>query len=482
MQFHSMDFLIFFPLTVFVYFIIPKKARYLFLLAASYYFYMCWNARYAFLLAASTLITYGCALLVHREESETKRKLWLALNCAANLSILFVFKYSNFAVTIINKLMSLTGGGTALKRLDLLLPVGISFYTFQALGYTFDVYQNRIEPERNLFRYALFVSFFPQLAAGPIGRAGSLLPQLHNCEMIRAFDLDRIRHGVLLMLWGYFQKLVIADRAALLVDQVTAHYRQYGFVEITAAVILFAIQIYCDFGGYSNIARGAAKIMGFDLMVNFKQPYLARNIKDFWRRWHISLTSWFTDYLYIPLGGSRKGELRTYLNILIVFAVSGLWHGARLSFIAWGMIHAFYQICGRIREKRSGEQRSDSPLTIFRNTVITFVLTDFAWIFFMNKGLRNALGMIRRMCTVFRTTGFAPLKLHPGYWFCLNGGIVILLIVDLMHEKQISVFDTAEKQQVWIRWSLYFLLLWVVLMLGIYGPAYDTGSFIYFQF
>lgn len=230
------------------------------------------------------------------------------MNCVVNLGILFIFKYANFAIGNINKIMSLMGVTTIERRLDLLLPVGISFYTFQALSYTFDVYKKDIVPEKNLLKYALYVSFFPQLVAGPIERSTRLLPQVQNVENINVWDYNRIRDGLILMLWGFFQKLVIADRASILVDNVINNYINYGFFEISIAVFLFAFQIYCDFGGYSNIARGAAKVMGFDLMLNFRQPYLAKSIKEFWRRWHISLTSWFTDYLYIPLGGEIEKE------------------------------------------------------------------------------------------------------------------------------------------------------------------------------
>lgn len=231
----------------------------------------------------------------------------------------------------------------------MLLPVGISFYTFQALSYTLDVYKNKIQAERNILKYALFVSFFPQLVAGPIERSGHLLSQIQAVSTLKLWQYDRIRDGLVLMFWGLFQKMVIADRASILVNNVYNNYTSYGCVEIVIATILFAFQIYCDFGGYTNIARGAAQVMGFELIQNFRQPYLALNIKDFWHRWHMSLTSWFTDYLYIPLGGSHKGNVHKYFNILLVFTVSGLWHGASWNYIAWGLLHAIYQIVSDIR-------------------------------------------------------------------------------------------------------------------------------------
>lgn len=306
MLFNSIDFLIFFPIVVFTYFIIPRKTRYVWLLVASYYFYMGWNPKYAILIALSTVITYVSSIFIERSQNagnNIKKNIWLAGSLVSNLGILFVYKYLTFFLDNLNAVISRFGLSTIDRRPDFLLPVGISFYTFQALSYTFDVYKGEIKAERNILKYALFVSFFPQLVAGPIERSVNLLSQIQNVHKIDVWKYERIRNGLLLMMWGLFQKLVIADRAAILVDNVINNYVAYGFVELSLAVILFAVQVYCDFGGYTNIARGAAKVMGFELMNNFEQPYLAMNIKDFWRRWHISLTSWFTDYIYIPLGG-----------------------------------------------------------------------------------------------------------------------------------------------------------------------------------
>lgn len=484
MLFNSVDFLVFFPIVVMLYFIVPRKLRYIVLLIASYYFYMSWNPKYATLIGLSTLTTWVCSLLMGKVESCTKRKVFLVLNCLVNLGILLVFKYANFAIGNISHVLSMLGFKTIERRLDLLLPVGISFYTFQALSYTFDVFKNKITPEKNLLRYALYVSFFPQLVAGPIERSTNLLPQVQNIEKKQLWNYDRIRDGFLLMVWGYFQKLVIADRASILVDNVINNYANYGFFEISIAVFLFAFQIYCDFGGYTNIARGAAKVMGFELMHNFKQPYLATSIKEFWRRWHISLTSWFTDYLYIPLGGNRKGEIRKYINIIIVFAVSGLWHGASWSFVVWGLLHATYQVAEAIIKKftNSDKKVSETISAKIRNVIITFLFVDFAWIFFVSNGLKNALRLIRQMFTVFQTTDFYELGLDRGNWFMLNFGLITLLIVDILHEKKISIYECVANQEIWFRWLLYFTLLWITIMFGIYGPEYDTSTFIYFQF
>lgn len=488
MLFNSIDFLFFFPIVVCIYLIIPRKIRYVWLLIASYYFYMNWNPEYALLIAFSTLITYSSGLLICKCRLNSHKKLVVAGSLITNLFVLALFKYSNFFLRSANSFLNIIGIHTDGHQFDLLLPVGISFYTFQALSYTLDVYRNTTKPEKNIFRYALFVSFFPQLVAGPIERSSHLLEQIRSVNTLTLWNYTRIRDGLLLMVWGLFQKLVIADRASLLVNQVYNEYIHYGFLEISIATILFAFQIYCDFGGYTNIARGAARVMGFELTQNFQQPYFALNIKDFWRRWHISLTSWFTDYLYIPLGGSRKGQLRQYLNILIVFTVSGLWHGASWNFVAWGVIHGFYQIIGNLRS-RTGKKISVRPsvnqLSFSQRIgkiVRTFILTDIAWVFFASDSLRHAINIFLQMFTSFQTTSIYELGLTRGNWFMLLFSLCILCVVDVLHETNHSIFQLAAHQTLWFRWLLYLGLIWCTIMFGIYGIEYDTSQFIYFQF
>ena len=349
MQFNSTDFMFFFPIVIAVYFVIPKKLRGWWLLVASYYFYMSWNASYALLIGASTIITYASGIIIHHFSEEdvnnnhNKKRIVVIVCILINLAILAIYKYGNFVIESVNSILNLLHIRVIQKKFDLLLPVGISFYTFQALGYIIDVYRGDVEVETNFPRYALFVSFFPQLVAGPIERSKNLLSQMKSIEKIKLWNARRIASGAILMVWGFFMKMVIADRVALLIDTVFDNYRMYGSTELIIAAIGFTIQIYCDFGSYSSIAIGTAKIMGFELMENFNTPYFARNIRDFWSRWHISLSSWFKDYLYIPLGGNRRGQLRKAVNIMIVFLVSGLWHGANWSFVVWGGIHGLYQ-------------------------------------------------------------------------------------------------------------------------------------------
>ena len=337
MLFNSIDFLLFFPLVTVVYFLLPHRVRWVWLLVTSYFFYMCWNPKYVVLIALSTVVTWLSGLLIGRagrvpdpRRRALLRRLWVALSFVINLAVLFFFKYFGFFWENLAALAGLAGITLRQPGFDLLLPVGISFYSFQALGYTVDVYRGELPPERNLFRYALFVSFFPQLVAGPIERSRNLLTQLYGRH---DFDPDRVRDGLLLMLWGMFEKVVVADRIAYLVTHVFDRYQELPGVASVLAVLLFGVQLYCDFAGYSDIARGAAEVLGFRLMVNFRQPYFARSTQDFWRRWHISLSSWFRDYLYIPLGGSRKGTARKYWNLLAVQLTSGLWHGANWTYV-----------------------------------------------------------------------------------------------------------------------------------------------------
>lgn len=459
------------------------------LLIASYYFYMSWNPRYAVLIAFSTVITFASGLLIEKVKAKQKKRLVVAASLISNLTILGIFKYANFILQTLNQITSHMGLGMIDKRIDLLLPVGISFYTFQALSYTLDVYKGNIKAEKNILNYALFVSFFPQLVAGPIERSGNLLRQIQKITETKLWNFERVRGGVLLMFWGLFQKLVIADRASILVNQVYGNYENYGFLELAIASVLFAIQIYCDFGGYTNVARGAARVMGFSLMQNFRQPYFAVSIRDFWQRWHISLTSWFTDYLYIPLGGNRKGKIRQYINILIVFGVSGLWHGASWHFVAWGLLHAGYQIAENIKNqirKNLGTEIKDAAQDSFSQRlgkgIVTFLLVDFAWVFFAADHLQQVYGILRQMLTVFQTTSIYEIGLDRGNWFMLSFGVIVLMTVDIIHEKGKSIFLLVNRQTLWFRWILYLGLIWCIILFGIYGVGYDSSQFIYFQF
>ena len=496
MLFNSVDFLIFFPIVTSIYFVIPHRVRYLWLLVCSYYFYMCWNAVYALLLFGSTLITWasGLAIEAYRRKDEENGKLrsqgMVAISFTLNLAMLVIFKYTGFIIGNLNLILGRIGIALALPEVSLLLPVGISFYIFQALSYTVDVYRGDVRVERNLLRYAVFVSFFPQLVAGPIERSSRLLEQFYEKH---EFDCERAIRGLMMMLWGYFQKMVVADRLAVFVSQVFDHYTDYTGLPVLLACVFFAFQIYCDFAGYSCIAIGAAQVMGFDLMENFRQPYLAVSVADFWRRWHISLTSWFRDYLYIPLGGNRRGTLAKYRNIMIVFLASGLWHGANWTYIVWGGLNGLFQIIGEVLRPIREEVRrlfhaSDKPgVGRLLSILITFLLVDFTWIFFRADSLTAAIGVIRRMFAGF---GMPPFR--DGSLFSLGLSkldfmlaliwIAVLVAVDILHRRNVGIRSWILRQRLVIRWTVYIAAIFIVLIFGFYGPNYDAAQFIYFQF
>ena len=500
MQFNSIHFLIFFPVVLAVYFIIPKKLRYLWLLVTSYYFYMSWNAKYAVLIAFSTVVTYLTGILIEQfgfEEGKNYqllKKLTLFLGISSNLAILFLFKYLNFALDTINPILSSLGITMVENNFDLLLPVGISFYTFQALGYIIDVYRKDIEAEYNIFRYALFVSFFPQLVAGPIERSGNLIKQLKNTHEINVWNYERIVKGFIVMMWGFFMKVVVADRAATVVNYIFDNYYAFNSSALILGAVFFALQIYCDFASYSTIAIGASQIMGFTLMDNFNTPYFAMSIKEFWGRWHISLSTWFRDYLYIPLGGNRKGKFRKYLNQMIIFLVSGLWHGADWTYVIWGGLHGSYQIIGDVtkpaKSKLTEKLRINTNAASYKmvKVLITFALTCFAWIFFRADSIESAFNYIHRMFTCpdpwAWTTGiFYSLSLGRQEMNILLISAAVLLFVDFMKRKKNVRFENiADNQNSWVRGLILFVLVFVVIIFGAYGYNFDAQQFIYFQF
>ena len=498
MLFNSIHFIIFFPIVVLVYFFIPNKVKYLWLLAASYYFYMCWDAKYALLILVSTIVTFISGLLIEKVKNSQRdehrkimyKKCVVVASFIINLGILIYFKYINFGISILSKVFNAVHIQLNVPAFDIILPVGISFYTFQALSYTMDVYRNDIYAEKNFFRYALFVSFFPQLVAGPIERSKNLLKQL---AVPKKFIFENLQEGLLLMLWGYFLKIVLADRIAMFVDTVYCDYNTYSGMFLIVATILFAIQIYCDFAGYSTIAMGAARILGIQLMENFDAPYLSTSVADFWRKWHISLTSWFKDYLYIPLGGSRKGKFRKYLNIMIVFLVSGLWHGAQLSFVAWGGLNGMYQIIGDILQPL--RDKAVSLLHLNRESIGhkvvhiigTFVFVDFAWIFFRANRFLDAFRIIKSIFTVAN-----PWILFDGsLYICglddknfrfMILAIGILLFSDICKHNRIKVREVILEQDYWCRWLVISGAIAFILLFGVWGPSFSEANFLYFQF
>ena len=491
MLFNSTEFIIFFPITLILYWIFPKKYRYICLFIASYTFYMFWNPKYALLMSTSTVVTFLSGILI--EKLKYKRMV-VAFSFVINLAILVFFKYFDFLIQNINILLSVFNIKLIEKPFDIILPVGISFYTFQALSYTIDVYRGETKSEKNIIKYALFVSFFPQLVAGPIERSKNLLIQVENLDKVKRFDYERITEGLTLMLFGYFQKMVIADRAAILVDTVFNSYYEYNSMALILAAVFFAIQIYCDFGSYSLIAIGTAKVMGINLMENFNTPYFARGIKEFWSRWHISLSTWFRDYLYIPLGGNRCSRFRKSFNILVTFLISGLWHGANFTFIAWGAIHGVCHIIEEqfepIKEKLLNKFNVKTSVFSFAilEIIITFIIVDLAWIFFRAETIHDAVYYIYRiftridLWTLFDGTLY-NLGLNIFEMNLLIIALFILISFDLVkYIKKESIFDFLSRQNLYFRWFVMLFMIFYIIVYGKYGADFDPKQFIYFQF
>jgi D-alanyl-lipoteichoic acid acyltransferase DltB (MBOAT superfamily) len=484
MQFNSAEFLIFFPTVLLIYFALPHRWRWVLLLGASYTFYMAWQAEYALLLLFSTVLDYSLALWIEATEQIYGRKLLLAVSLSANLGLLFVFKYLNFFSGATQQLFELFNIPYQIPAYHLLLPVGISFYTFQTMSYTIDVYRRVQKAERHLGIFGLYVSFFPQLVAGPIERSTNLLPQF----MARhAFDYARVTSGLRRMAWGFFKKVVIADKAAVIVDAIYNSPTEQSGLTLLLATYLFAFQIYCDFSGYSDIAIGAARVLGFDLMENFRQPYLAQSLADFWRRWHISLSTWFRDYLYIPLGGSRVSLQRHCVNVVIVFVVSGLWHGANWTFIIWGALHGSYLVLELLLQKplrwfvsRLQLDRTPWLLTAMR-TAIVFHLVLFAWIFFRARSVDDALYIIGQIADLFWgqwTAALLQQRLPMGNLTALVLAFSIGLMALIEYLRRTEQLQ-LPRRPLWLRWTAYYAL---VVLIVLFGELTARGQFIYFQF
>ncbi len=475
MNFNSIQFLLFYPIVAVLNFVIPRKYRWIPLLIASYYFYMTWSAKLIFLILFTTAVSYASGLLI--EKKPKQKTIWMVISVVASLSVLFFFKYYNFVAGTIG------GFFGADLTLQLILPVGISFYTFQTLSYSIDVYRGRIKAEHNFFYYALFVSFFPQLVAGPIERPDNLLPQLHAEH---TFNADDLSIGAKRMLAGFFKKIVVADTVAVYVNAVYNHAGETGGLAIIVATVLFAVQIYCDFSGYTDIAIGCARIMGYRLMQNFGRPYSAENIRDFWSRWHISLSSWFKDYLYIPLGGNRKGYARQLVNLFIVFLLSGLWHGAEWTFILWGLLHGIYRVIGDLTYKKReklyaslGIDTAGRPVRMFRTT-ITFILVCFAWIFFRANNTTELLRILENLFTTFNASGFAE-----ELGMTLSGALTVILsiVIMVLLDRRLTLAEYASPGGIKLCGGTSLYLVWAIVFAWLILLASNGSSaFIYFQF
>ncbi len=468
MAFNSVTFLVFLVATAVAYGCTPQRLRWLLLLAASYVFYGHWRIGYLGLIVASTGIDYCAGLVMSATAAPRARRAALAIAICANLTLLGTFKYLGFFLGLGESLF-----GVALPGVDILLPVGISFYTFQSMAYSIDVYRGAVAAERHAGYFALYVAFFPQLVAGPIERPAHLIGQLKRRV---SFDTERIRSGAMQMLFGFFQKIVIADNISVIVDAVYAQPANSPPAALWIATYLFAFQIYCDFAGYSNIAIGCARIFGIDLMQNFDRPYLSASIPEFWRRWHISLSSWFRDYVYIPLGGNRR---HWAANIAVVFLLSGLWHGAALTFVAWGAIHGIVMWLGRAwpARRRPTAQR-ESPWRIWRQRLLTFHIVCFGWVFFRAATFGDALTIVARCVGDWSASDHDwPIALDStSLWIALAG--VALLLASEIWERDEPSWRRVLRAPAVVRWSIYLALSAAILNLGVPHAV----PFLYFQF
>lgn len=479
MLFNSIDFAIFLPVVFFLYWFVTDKnlkLQNLFVVAASYFFYGWWDWRFLSLLLFSTVVDYTVGLCLLKQENQTKRKVLLFTSIAVNLGLLGFFKYYNFFLENFKTAFTFFGAEINANSLSIVLPVGISFYTFQTLSYGIDVYRRKIKPTKDFIAFAAFVSFFPQLVAGPIERATNLLPQFYHR---RTFEYSKAVDGLRQILWGLFKKMVIADNCAEYANMIFNNSTDYSGSTLTLGAIFFAFQIYGDFSGYSDIAIGSSKLFGFELMRNFAFPYFSRDIAEFWRRWHISLTTWFRDYLYIPLGGSRGGTLMKIRNTFIVFIVSGFWHGANWTFVVWGALNAIYYL--PLLLTKSNREHTDivAKGKVFPSVreialiLITFVLTLFAWIFFRSNNIEHAIAIISEifsnsLFTFPSITGSMPLK------FLL---IIFFLIEWSGRDGSYALEKLCIKWNPVLRYSVYNAFVFSIYFFG--G---NTQEFIYFQF
>ena len=503
MLFNSIEFALFFVVVMAVFYILPSRIRAWWILAASLFFYCYDTSTHAFneqsvFLFIAIGVSYISAVIMDLIPSEGRLKvlrvILLLEGILADFGMLFYFKYTKFVMEIVNDSIVSEGGVPLAVPQNILMPIGISFFIFTSTGYLFDVYRKKITAERNPFYYALFTCFFPCIMSGPIERADHLIPQLKDLHKTSVINVDRISNGITLILWGLFSKLVIADRIAMIVDNVYGHYYLYGSVELIFTSICYSLQIYCDFMSYSTIAMGCSKLMGIDVYDNFNAPYLSLSVKEFWRRWHISLSSWLRDYVYIPLGGSRCSKIRKHLNVIITFLVSGIWHGAGMNFIVWGGIHGVLQVIDdmtlplRAKINKLTHAKTESFGYKFGKWFITFVLVDLAWVFFRVTDMDLALEIIRRMFTrpdlwVLFNDGLYNLGLDRKEFNILFISLLVLFFVDMSKKKnEKTVGDMMLMQPWWFRWLSLIVLFFAVLTFGIYGPAFDAADFIYLRF
>ncbi len=480
MLFNSLDFAIFFPIFFIIYWIVAKNLtlRNIVILFSSYVFYAWWDWRFLFLIIFSSFVDFTIGQKIYKTTKKKVRRNYLALSLLLNLGFLAYFKYANFFIDSFIKSFKLFGGELDSFTLNIILPVGISFYTFQTLSYTIDIYRNQLKPTKNWLAFFSFVAFFPQLVAGPIERASHLLPQFYKTYK---FNYQALRSGLLLMAFGLFKKMVIADRLAIVVNEVYNNPTDHAGQDLIIATVFFAFQIYCDFSGYSDIAIGLSRTLGFDLMKNFDTPYFSKSITEFWRRWHISLSTWFRDYVYIPLGGSRKGEYRMYLNLFLVFVISGLWHGAAITFIIWGFIHGVIIVIEKVLSNNKIIIKRDQFFSGLFFTILTFIIVCVAWVFFRANNFSDSRYILQNLLNFdsdFKNFYNLGLPSHEFDFAII--AIIALLIFDYIHRKY-NALKLLNKMNFVIRSLSYVIIIFIIVIFGIYGDD-SVSEFIYFQF
>lgn len=491
MLFNSFAFAIFFVVVTLLYFVLPHKWRWAWLLSASCFFYMFFKPEFILILAFTIVIDYIAGIYLEQETEKKRKKRFLIMSLIANIGILAIFKYYNFINGNITGLALLLGMKNPIPYLNMVLPIGLSFHTFQAMSYTIEVYRGNQKAERHFGIYSLYVMFYPQLVAGPIERPQNMLHQFHEHHK---FKYNDFASGMRLVLWGLFKKTVIADRLAAITDPIFTNPQQYSAIALLMGSIFFSFQIFCDFSGYSDIAIGTGRVMGFKMMRNFNRPYSSKSVNEFWTKWHISLSTWFKDYLYIPLGGNRVPTMRKYMNLIIVFMLSGLWHGANWTFIIWGALHSTFVVVGGMTEKVRNSFNKLIGLSkinwLYGNVqkITTFLLVSIAWVFFRANGVGKALNIFKRMGGIFSELWQVAKdgKLLTGKYLenvpvsTIFWSLVCISFMEMVHfvQGKGSINALICRQPLAVRWGVYYFLSFCILYFGVF----EKREFIYFQF
>jgi alginate O-acetyltransferase complex protein AlgI len=484
-------FLCFLLIVFLVNILLPKKARWVWLLIASYAFCVYADWKFGLGLLGGSFVTFLSGRLIGKTENRGTKKVFLTLGLVVVIGTLFTFKYLNFSITVLDDLFKLSGAAADFSLLNLILPLGLSFYTFQAVSYLMDIYNGVIQPEKNFGKFALYLAFFPKLISGPIERGADLLPQLANP---RPFEYSRFVDALLRIFWGFFKKLVIADRLAMIVDKVFSSPQDYFAPQVVFAAVAFSLQIYIDFSAYCDIAIGAASLVGIDLTENFNLPYMARSVTEFWRRWHISLTNWLRDYIFTPLTFAtrkKRSKVYQYLNIMIVFLVSGIWHGANYTYIIWGLLHGFFQVieAATLKLRTKFEKKFSGGVKGFLlggfQVILTFVLVTFAWIFFRADSVKTALQLVLRILSLRGARhqigwDFSALSLTPADYWILAISLGFFILFEIGNRKA-ALISRSRALPLPIRWTIYLILLFAVILFGYFG-YFKPQDFIYATF